>query len=129
MAASGLTTGLARAAQTGEPAAVGRLIGAAVSYVPAIWVLAGVAVTLFGLVPRVAAASAWTAVGVVLLVTMFAESFDWPAWVSDLSPVHWVPTLPLEEWAAAPLAGLLAVAAALIVLGFAGFRRRDLAAG
>jgi ABC-2 type transport system permease protein len=129
MAASGLTTGLARAAQTGEPAAVGRLIGAAVSYVPAIWVLAGVAVTLFGLVPRVAAASAWTAVGVVLLVTMFAESFDWPAWVSDLSPVHWVPTLPLEEWAAAPLAGLLAVAAALLLLGFAGFRRRDLAAG
>ncbi|WP_324275002.1 hypothetical protein [Blastococcus brunescens] len=51
MAASGVTTGLVRMAQTGESAAFGRMVGAALSYVPAIWVVAGVAVALFGLLP------------------------------------------------------------------------------
>lgn len=129
MAASGATTGLVRVVQTGEGAAFGRMVGAAVSYVPAIWVVAGIAVALFGLLPRLAATVAWTAIGLFLLITMFAESFEWPGWVSDLSPISWVPTLPLEEWTVAPLAGLAVVAALLLAAGFTGFRRRDLAPG
>ena len=129
MAASGVTTGLVRVVQTGEPAALGRMIGAAVSYVPAVWVVTGVAVALFGLLPRLAATLAWTGVGLLLVITMFAESFEWPAWVRDLSPISWVPKVPLEPWSAAPLAGLAAVAAALLAAGFGGFRRRDLAPG
>jgi ABC-2 type transport system permease protein len=129
MAASGVTTGLVRMAQTGETAALGRMVGAALSYVPAIWVVAGVAVALFGLLPRLAATVAWTAVGLFLLITMFAESFEWPGWVSDLSPISWIPTMPLEEWTLAPLVGLAVVAAVLHVAGFTGFRRRDIALG
>lgn len=41
MTVAGVTTGLVRAAQTGEGAALGRMVGAAVSYVPAVWVVAG----------------------------------------------------------------------------------------
>ncbi|WP_324275003.1 hypothetical protein [Blastococcus brunescens] len=72
---------------------------------------------------------AWTAVGLFLLITMFAESFEWPGWVSDLSPISWIPTVPLEEWTLAPLIGLAAVAAVLHGVGFTGFRRRDVALG
>ncbi|WP_040338816.1 ABC transporter permease [Candidatus Blastococcus massiliensis] len=129
MAVAGVTTGLVRVVQTGDAAALGRMVGAAVSYVPAVWVVAGVAVALFGLFPRLAAAGAWTAVGIFLLISMFAESFDWPAWVSDLSPISWVPTQPLEQWTLGPLVGLAAVAAVLLAAGFTGFRRRDLAVG
>ncbi|MGY1836594.1 ABC transporter permease [Blastococcus sp. SYSU DS0510] len=129
MAASGVTTGIVRVLQTGESAASGRMLAAAVAYVPAVWVVAGLAVALFGLLPRAATALAWTAVGLFLVITMFAESFDWPGWVGDLSPVAWVPLMPLEPWTAGPVLGLLAVAAALLGVGFAGFRRRDLATG
>jgi ABC-2 type transport system permease protein len=129
MAASGLVTGLVRAAQTGEGSAVGRMLGAALAYVPAVWVVAGLAVALFGLLPRWATALSWTAVGLLLLVTMFAEPFRWPGWVSDLSPFSWVPTQPLEPWTAGSTTGLLAVATGLLVAGFAGFRRRDLVLG
>ncbi|MGY1848673.1 ABC transporter permease [Blastococcus sp. SYSU DS1021] len=129
MTAAGVTTGLVRVAQTGDAAALGRMVGAAVSYVPAIWVVAGIAVALFGLLPRLAAAVAWAAVGLFLVITMFAESFDWPGWVSDLSPIAWIPTLPLEEWRLAPLVGLAGVAGVLLAAGFTGFRRRDIALG
>jgi ABC-2 type transport system permease protein len=127
MAAAGVTTGLARVAQTGEAAAFGRMLGAALAYVPAIWVIAGVAVALFGLLPQWATALSWTAVGLFLLVTMFAESFDWPDWVSDLSPIAWVPTQPIEPWTWTPALALAGLALALLVAGFSGFRRRDLA--
>lgn len=43
MTVAGVTTGLVRVAQTGEGAALGRMVGAAVSYVPAVWVVADVA--------------------------------------------------------------------------------------
>jgi ABC-2 type transport system permease protein len=129
LTASGVTTGIVRVVQTGEAAALGRMIGAAVSYVPAVWVIAGIAVALFGLLPRAAAAAAWAAVGGFLVVTLFAESLDWPGWVADLSPVSWVPLQPLEPWTAGPLLGLAAVAAALLAAGFTGFGRRDLALG
>jgi ABC-2 type transport system permease protein len=129
MAASGVTTGIARMLQTGEVAALGRMLGAALAYVPAIWVIAGVAVALVGLLPRLATALSWTAVGVFLVITMFAESFNWPDWVSNLSPISWVPTQPIEPWTWTPVLGLLAVAAVLLAAGFEGFRRRDLALG
>ncbi|MDP5181616.1 hypothetical protein QOZ88_03115 [Blastococcus sp. BMG 814] len=129
MAASGVTTGVVRVLQTGEAAALGRMVGAAVAYVPAVWVVAGLAVALFGLLPRLATALAWAAVGLFLVITMFAGSFDWPGWVSDLSPVGWVPLMPLEPWTAGPVLALTGIAVALLATGFAGFRRRDLATG
>jgi ABC-2 type transport system permease protein len=129
MAASGTTTGLVRVGQTGDAGALARMLGSALAYVPAVWVVAGVAVALFGLLPRLAAALSWTAVGLFLLVTMFARPFRLPDWVSDLSPVSWVPTQPIEPWTVGPALGLLGVAALLLAVGLAGFRRRDLALG
>ena len=129
MAAAGAATGLVRGAQTGDADAFGRMLGSALAYVPAVWVVAGVAVALFGLLPRWATALSWAAVGLVLLVTMFAEPFRWPGWVSDLSPISWVPTQPLEPWTIGPTLGLLALAAGLVGAGTAGFGRRDLATG
>ncbi|MGY1787570.1 ABC transporter permease [Geodermatophilus sp. SYSU D00698] len=129
LTASGLTTGVVRVAQTGEAAALGRMVGAAVAYVPAVWVLAGTAVALFGLLPRAATALAWTAVGVSLVLTLFAGSFGWPGWVGGLSPFGWVPLMPLEPWTATPVLVLTGVAAVLLVAGSTGFARRDLATG
>ena len=129
MAATGATTGLVRVTQTGDEAALGRMIGSAVGYVPAVWVIAGIAVAAFGLLPRLATALSWAAIGLLLVVTMFARSFDWPDWVADLSPIAWVPTQPLEPWSWTPALGLLAVAGVLLLTGFGAFRRRDLALG
>jgi ABC-2 type transport system permease protein len=126
MAASGVTTGIVRVVQTGEAAAFGRMLGAALAYVPAVWVIAGIAVALFGLLPRTAAAAAWAAVGAFLVITMFAESLNWPDWVADLSPVNWVPLMPIEPWTLGPVLVLGGIAAALLAAGFGGFRRRDL---
>lgn len=129
IAASGACTALVRAVATGEGSAFGRLFAASLAYVPAVWVLAGVTVALFGLVPRAAAGLAWGMVAYVLVVTMLARGLDWPAWVDDLSPISWTPLAPIESWTAAAAAGLGAVAVGLLAVGFGAFRHRDLSTG
>jgi ABC-2 type transport system permease protein len=125
----GLATGASRALATGDATDVLRLTGAAVSYAPAVWVLAGLVSALIGAAPSAAVPAAWIAFGAVLVITLFADGFDWPAWVTDLSPLSRTPTVPAEPWSAAPLLVLLVVAAGLLTLGLATFRRRDLATG
>ncbi|GAA4753911.1 exporter of polyketide antibiotics [Modestobacter marinus] len=122
----GLATGVSRAVATGDAGAVLRLAGAALGYTPAVWVVAGLAAALVGAVPSAAAPTAWTVFGLLLVITLFAESFDWPGWVGGLSPLARTPTVPAEEWAAPPLLVLGGLAGALLALGLGAFRRRDL---
>ncbi len=129
VAALGAATGLTRALSSGDASDVGRMLGGALAHLPAVWVLAGIALALVALVPRAATAASWAAVAVVVVVTLFGPSLDWPAWVQDLSPFTWVPTVPVEAWTPGSAAGLLAVVAGLLAVGFAAFRRRDLVTG
>jgi len=125
----GLATGTSRALATGDAGELPRLVGAAVAYAPAVWVVAGLAAVLIGLVPSAAVTTAWIVFAGLLVITLFAEGFDWPAWVSDLSPLAQTPTVPAEQWQATPLLALGGLAVVLVAAGLAAFRRRDLATG
>ena len=124
--ASGAATAQVRASAAGDPGSFGRLFAASLAYVPAVWVVAGVAVAAVGVLPRAAAAVAWTMVGYVVIVTVFAPGLNWPGWVDDLSPFSWTPLVPVESWTTAAAAGLVVAVVALLALGFGAFRRRDL---
>ena len=93
---------------------------------PAVWVVVGATVALFGLVPR-AAAAGWGVLGACVLLSVLGPLLGLPDWVLDLSPFQHVPQLPAADFAAGPLLALCAVAAALTAVGMAAFRRRDLA--
>ncbi|SSC25749.1 Hypothetical protein KLENKIAIHU_4373 [Klenkia terrae] len=129
LALDGLATGVSRAVVTGDATDLLRLTGAALGYAPAVWVVAGLAGALLGAVPAAAVPAAWIVVGGVAGITLFAESFDWPGWVTVLSPVARTPAVPAEKWAALPLLTLSALAVALLAAGLGSFRRRDLVPG
>jgi len=60
LAACGLGVGLAHALRSDDSSEITRLLGAQLASLPAVWVVAGLAVALFGLVPQ-AASLAWAA--------------------------------------------------------------------
>jgi polyether ionophore transport system permease protein len=124
MAAAGLGMGLTYGIAVSDLGQVGRLVGAAVAYVPAIWLLVGVSVVLFGVAPR-ATAAAWGVLVACFVAGLFGELLDLPTWVIDLSPFQHVPKVPAEGFAPAPILVLTGIAAVLIAVGIAGFRRRD----
>jgi ABC-2 type transport system permease protein len=98
LAAAGLATGAVRAATSGEAGDVARLTGGALAHLPAVWVIAAIALLLVGLAPRAATAASWSVVAAVVLITLFGQSLNWPAWVTDLSPLSWTPTVPVGVW-------------------------------
>ncbi|MET9557663.1 ABC transporter permease [Streptomyces sp. NPDC006645] len=122
---AGLGFGVSGAASVGDGDLVLRLTGAALAYAPALWVTVGVAVALFGWYPK-AGAAAWLVPVYAFLVGYLGPILQLPDWTNDLSPFGHVPQLPAADMSWTPMLVLTAVAAGLIWLGLAGFRRRDL---
>jgi ABC-2 type transport system permease protein len=123
--AGGLGIGVSYALVAGDMGELPRLLGAAVAYAPAVWVLVGLAMALFGLAPR-ASAAVWGLLAFCFLVGMLSEVLDLPGWVNGLSPFEHVPLLPSAELDVVPLVVLTIVAVGLTAAGLVGFRRRDL---
>ncbi|KJK43162.1 ABC transporter permease [Lentzea aerocolonigenes] len=124
LAASGLGLGLVYGVQTDDVGGVlPRMLGAALAQLPAAWVIAGVALLLFGLFPQLTGVS-WAVVSVALVLTLLGPALQLDQWVIDVSPFTHVPKYP--DITAGPLLWLTGVAVVLLAAGFAGFRRRDL---
>ncbi|WP_316770994.1 ABC transporter permease [Streptomyces sasae] len=116
LAAAGFAVGYGRQA--------GPILAACLVQLPAVWVIGGLAVVLYGLAPRLAPA-AWGVAVAVLLIGWVGPALNAPQLVLDLSPFGHLPKLPGGEMAWTPVLTLLALAAVLTASGLAGLRRRD----
>ncbi|MEU9155840.1 ABC transporter permease [Streptomyces sp. NPDC048417] len=104
---------------------VGPVLGACLVQLPAIWLIGGLTLLLYGVAPRLAPA-AWGVAVAVLLIGWVGPALDAPQLVLDLSPFAHLPKLPGGETAWGPVLILTGLAAALTGAGLAGLRRRDL---
>jgi ABC-2 type transport system permease protein len=123
----GLSTGLTAGAATGDVGGqLPRVLAGAVVQLPAVWVLAGLAVAVFGLLPRLAAGISWAALAVCVLLVLVGQLLQLDQRVLDLAPFTHIPRMPGADFTATPLIWLLAIAAVLTAAGVVGFRRRDI---
>lgn len=122
----GLAAGLTYGSSVGDIShQVPRVLSAALAYLPAVWVMAGIAAAQYGLVPRLSFLS-WSAWLVFAVIDFAHERQLVSQSVSDISPFAHVPKVLLgEPLVVAPLVVLVGVAAALVTAGLAGFARRD----
>ncbi|MEV7718999.1 ABC transporter permease [Streptomyces sp. NPDC088184] len=119
MAVGGL--GLAAGYGHGLPA----VLGASLVQLPAIWLLGGVTVLLYGAFPK-AAVAAWGVAGICLALGWLGPAVNMPQAVMDVSPFTHLPKLPGGtgmEWG--PVLILTAVATVLVGAGVGALRRRD----
>ncbi|MET9733447.1 ABC transporter permease [Streptomyces sp. NPDC006458] len=121
-----LLAGLGLAAGHGKEA--GPILAACLVQLPAVWTVGGLAVLLYGVLPR-AATAAWAVAGAVLLLGWVGPALDMPQPVLDLSPFGHLPKLPGGEMAWGPVTALTVIAVALVGAGLAGLRRRDMRSG
>lgn len=121
----GLALGGGYAVTGGGARQVPRLLFASLAYVPAIWVLIGLAGAAYGLRPRLVAAG-WVALAGCFVIAMFGPILDLPQWALHPSPFQHTPAAPAEGIRVLPLLVLVALAGALLGLGLGSFRRRDL---
>lgn len=124
MGLAGTSMGLVASARD-DAVAFSDVLGQALATVPAVWALVAVAVATVGAVPRIRLL-AWLAVVVTFGITLLGPTFKLSDAQLSASVFHHVP----DVTGAADWTGLLVVsgvALLLVVLGFIGFRRRDLA--
>jgi ABC-2 type transport system permease protein len=123
---NGAAMGVGAAIVLGDLGRVGELVAAGVVMVPAMWLLAGATLLIYGIRPRWALA-AWALVAWVFVAAMFGSVLDLPQWLLNLSPFQHVPALPAAPMSWLPLVVLTALAVVSIVLGLRAFERRDVA--
>jgi ABC-2 type transport system permease protein len=107
---------------TGE---IARLTLASLAYLPALWVVIGLTVAVFGLAPR-ATNAMWGVWSFCLVLAFFGTLIDVPGAVRALSPFEHVPLVPASDATALPLVLMLVVAGACTIAGGIGLRRRDI---
>jgi ABC-2 type transport system permease protein len=125
MLISGASLGLGFALVSGDASQIGRLLAAALVMVPAMLVVAGGALALYGLVPRWSLAI-WGFYAWVTIAGMLATVLQLPGWTLDLSPFQHVPALPAAAMSWMPVAALMVVALGLVVVGLVALDRRDM---
>jgi ABC-2 type transport system permease protein len=120
-AAAGLTYGVAAHDIGGKLSLV---LATAAVQLPAVWLSAAVTVALFGLAPRFSPVAWGVLIGFVALYLIGSLS-GFPQWLLDLEPFAHIPRVTGGAFTPVPLLWLLVIDAALIALGVAAFRRRD----
>jgi ABC-2 type transport system permease protein len=125
MALGGLVSGITYGLITSDVAGwVADLVELALLQVPAIWVIAGVTILLYGVAPGMATWS-WGVLVASLLLGQLGPILQLPQWAMNLSPFTHVP-IPPEPVSATPLLLLVALAVTLLIAGLGGLARRDL---
>jgi len=83
-----------------------RVLGAALAYLPAVWLFGAVAVALWGVVPRFARLS-WVVLVACLVIELLGELQQGGQALNNLSPFTHVPSVLTGDASLAPIAGLL----------------------
>ena len=103
-----------------------KLFEAALIQAPAILVLAGFALLVFGLAPHLSSTLVWASLIVSIIVGPFlGPALDLPQWVQNISPFTHVPAVT-EPVTATPLILMLVMAAVFTAGGLASFCRRSM---
>jgi ABC-2 type transport system permease protein len=122
----GYVVGTVYGASIHDAAQGGRLALAALVYWPAVLVFVGLAVLLWGYVPRLAIPVTWGVMAAMWFLTMFGEVFRLPHWFLHALPLAATPYLPVAAMSWTPLVVMTLIAGALTWLGLDRFARRDI---
>lgn len=122
LALAGLSLGLVASRSSGVSAVT--VLGQAAATIPGIWVLVALAVAAVGAAPRLRLVG-WMGLVATFAITLLGPMFRLPGWALGISPLHHIPIVgaAAPDWSG--LGWLSLVAAGLLVVGFAGYRRRD----
>jgi ABC-2 type transport system permease protein len=102
-----------------------RVFAASMAYLPAILVMAGIAMALYGLIPKLTFLS-WGALLGIIVIELLGELLQIGQSIQDVSPFTHVPKILVSEFSATPLIALIAVAVFLMAIGLLGFQRRSI---
>jgi len=101
------------------------VLRSALVYVPALWIMIGIAVLLMGALPK-GTGIVWGYFGYSFFMDLIGSMGIFPEWLSNTTPFGFVPQLPMEEINWSVMGLMTVVAVGLTVAGFYFYNRRDI---
>lgn len=92
---------------------------------PEIWVFLGLSVLLVGCWPRLKTIS-WLYLALGFITVYMGSLLKLPDWVKNVTPTGWMPRVPLHALDWTTFSWMVGLAVVLVVIGWLGYRRRDL---
>ena len=102
-----------------------KLLIATLAYLPAIWILTGLTVLLFGLKPRLTSLS-WAALGLFLIVSLLGEYSNINQNILNLSPFTQVPNILIGNSITTNLIWVFIIGIAITIIGLYSYNHRDI---
>lgn len=124
---SGFSAGLGAMVSTGEQGAFLRLFFELAEKIPAVWMMGGIAVFLYGALPKLMSSISYGLLVLFIMLEILWEQQSVNDIVYSISPFSWV--TPLKTVQSPALVLLCIVAALFTAVGVAFFRRRDAVMG
>jgi ABC-2 type transport system permease protein len=100
------------------------LLTANLVYLPALWIVIGIAVLLIGVTPK-ASGLIWMVYGFVFFVGFLGRLPVFPEWFPKIAPYGYIPQYPMDDINFLTLGLMTAVAGVLTAAGFYFYGRRD----
>lgn len=104
---------------------LGYTVRSTMVYVPALWVMSGLTALFVGLIPK-RANWVWAFYGFTFFAMMYGRMLPDIAFLADLTPMGWVPQLPVDEINPATLIILSSIGIALAAVGIMFYNKRDI---
>ena len=101
------------------------LIESALVYVPAMWIMGGIAVLLVGLLPK-RTGLIWAYYGFTFFIMLYGRMIPELEFLARATPFGWVPQLPMDTISWPTLIVMTIIGAALTAIGLVAYRRRDI---
>ncbi|MCL1792241.1 MAG: ABC transporter permease [Oscillospiraceae bacterium] len=108
-----------------SPFSLADLFKANLAYLPALWVMIGIAVFLVGALPKFSGAI-WGYYGFVCFSSFIGEVIGLPDWLLGIAPLKHVSKVLLVDIDYVPLIVMTAIAIALTAAGFVFYRKREM---
>jgi ABC-2 type transport system permease protein len=116
---------LGLASASGGAIGVGESVKAALVYLPAVYLMAALAMALLGALPKLTPLI-WVLFAYSFVTVYFGKLINLPDWMAKLSPFGSIPQLPVQELEILPLALMIALSAVLCALGLWRYRERNI---
>ncbi|OZU87447.1 ABC transporter permease [Virgibacillus indicus] len=115
----------AAAAVMDDALSLGSTFKSALVYLPAMWIVIGLAVFTLGIIPK-AAGIVWFYLIYGFVVIYLSGLLEFPEWVNNLSVYEHIPQVPVEDMDFMKIIVLTIIAVVLAAAGFLGYNRRDI---
>ncbi|EQB87737.1 ABC-2 type transport system permease protein [Clostridium punense] len=107
---------------------IGDFIAAGYNFLPSVLFFVGLAALALGFAPKLGKI-VYVYLGYSFALNYFGGILDLPEWFSKTAIQSWIPHMPVEKFDGTIFATITVISIALIVLGYIGYRKRDMIEG